>query len=73
MNVSTSSSSVEYRTEAREVKARAELCAYRAVVDDLGFSPVLVNYAIESQQRELGKFSLQFVFQLLQRNCITVF
>ena len=38
------------------MKARAELESYRAAVDLLGFSPVLVNYAIESQLKEIGIF-----------------
>ena len=52
--MSASSSATEYRTEAREVKARADLSPYRAIVDELGFSPLLVNYAIECQLRENG-------------------
>ncbi len=52
--LSSASSAVEYRVEAREMKARAELESYRAAVDLLGFSPVLVNYAIESQLKEIG-------------------
>ena len=54
INVSSTSSAVEFRTEAREVKARAELEGYRVIVDELGFSPVLVNYAVECKLRETG-------------------
>ena len=52
--LSSASSAVEYRVEAGEMKDRAELDSYRAAVDELGFSPVLVNYAVESQLKEIG-------------------
>ncbi len=54
-------SDVEWRVEAREIKARTELDSYRAVVDQLGFSPVLVNYAIECQLKEKGRLSFQLL------------
>ena len=61
VNVSNAATGVEYRTELREVKAHAELCQHRAVVDELGFSPVLVNYAIECQLKETGTLN-QLIF-----------
>ena len=38
------------------MKARTELESYRAVVNELGFPVVLVNYAVESKLKETGIF-----------------
>ena len=51
-------SSVEYRTEPREVKARTELPAYRILVDELGYNVALTSYAVEMQLKDTGTLSL---------------
>lgn len=54
---------VDYRTELREAKARVDLPAYRAILDELGYSPELVLHAIESQMKETGaQFGLRSLY-----------
>ena len=38
-----------YRTELREAKARVDLPAHRAILDELGYSMDLLLHALESQ------------------------
>ena len=46
---------VDYRTEIREAKARVDLPAHRAVLDEFGYSLDLLLHAIESQLKETGE------------------
>ena len=45
---------VDYRTESREAKARVDLPAHRAILDEFGFSLDLLLHALESQLKETG-------------------
>ena len=48
---------VDYRTELREAKARVDLPAHRAVLDEFGYSLDLLLHALESQLKETGEHS----------------
>ena len=50
---------VDYRTEMREAKARVDLPANRAMLDEFGYSVDLLLHALQSQLKETGEFTSQ--------------
>ena len=48
-------SPVDYRTELREAKARVDLPAHRAILDEFGYSLDLLLHALESHLKETGE------------------
>ena len=52
---------VDYRTEIREAKARVDLPAHRAVIDEFGYSLDLLLHAIESQLKETGERKINYI------------
>ena len=49
---------VEYRVEAREMKARIELDTTRTLIEKMHYSPSLLSYAIESRLKLNGMHAL---------------
>ena len=61
---------VDYRTELREAKARVDLPAHRAFLDEFDFSLDLLLHALESQLKESGKQTTEFTLVYVLASCM---
>ena len=66
-------SPVDYRTELREAKARVDLPAHRALLDEFDFSLDLLLHALESQIKESGKHTTEFTLVYVLTSCMTIY